>query len=106
LSSLFDLLGLSFAPRIRDVGDQQLYRIKGQILDAQLKPLLNRRIDRQLILDCWDDMLRVAGSLKHGWMTASLLMGKMGFGEQWNLSAFTVLLLPKPHLYVLVRYPG
>jgi len=26
--ALFDLLGLSFAPRIRDVGDQQLYRLK------------------------------------------------------------------------------
>jgi TnpA family transposase len=75
--ALFDLLGLSFAPRIRDIGDQQLYRLKRQLSDAMLKPLLNRRIDRQLILECWDDMLRVAGSLKRGWVTASLLMGKL-----------------------------
>lgn len=75
--ALFDLLGLSFAPRIRDIGDQQLYRLKRQLSDATLKPLLNRRIDRQLILECWDDMLRVAASLKRGWITASLLMGKL-----------------------------
>ncbi|MCY7285415.1 MAG: Tn3 family transposase [Cyanobacteria bacterium CAN_BIN43] len=75
--ALFDMLGLSFAPRIRDVGDQQLYRMKQQVPDAKLKPLFNRRIDQQLILDCWDDMLRVVGSLKRGWITASLLMGKL-----------------------------
>jgi TnpA family transposase len=59
------------------VGDQQLYRLKRQLSDATLKLLLNRRVDRQLILECWDDMLRVAGSLKHGWITASLLMGTL-----------------------------
>ena len=82
--ALFDLLGLSFAPRIRDVGDQQLYRMKKQISDPTLKPLLNRRIDQQLILDCWDDMLRVAGSLKRGWITASLLMGKLQSFQEPN----------------------
>jgi len=82
--ALFDLLGLSFAPRIRDVGDQQLYRIKRQISDATLKPLFERRINQQLILDCWDDLLRVAGSLKRGWITASLLMGKLQSFQEPN----------------------
>uniref|UniRef100_UPI0025B2E5B9 Tn3 family transposase n=1 Tax=Trichocoleus desertorum TaxID=1481672 RepID=UPI0025B2E5B9 len=67
--ALFDLLGLSFAPRIRDVGGQQLYRVKRQMSNATLKPLFKRRIDRQLILEHWDEMLRVAGSLKQGWVT-------------------------------------
>lgn len=75
--ALFNLLGLSFAPRIRDVGGQQLYRVKRQMSDATLKPLFKRRIDRQLILDHWDEMLRVAGSLKQGWVTASLFIGKL-----------------------------
>lgn len=75
--ALFDLLGLSFAPRIRDVGGQQLYRVKRQMSNATLKPLFKRRIDRQLILDHWDEMLRVAGSLKQGWVTASLFIGKL-----------------------------
>lgn len=75
--ALFDLLGLSFAPRIRDMGSQQLYRIKWQMTDSMLKPLFKGRIDRQLILDCWDDLLRIAGSLKRGWVTSSLLMTKL-----------------------------
>jgi TnpA family transposase len=29
------------------------------------------------ILRCWEDLLRVAGSLKLGWVTASLLIGKL-----------------------------
>lgn len=68
---------LSFSPRIRDVGTQQLYRIKRQLPDAALKPLFKGRINRQLIIDYWDEMLRVAGSLKRGWVTASLFIGKL-----------------------------
>lgn len=75
--ALFDLLGLSFAPRIRDVGGQQLYRVKQQMSDATLKPLFLRRINSQLILDYWDEMLRLAGSLKRGWVTASLFITKL-----------------------------
>jgi TnpA family transposase len=38
--AVFDLLGLSFAPRIRDIGSQQLYLITQQMTDLTLKPLL------------------------------------------------------------------
>ncbi|MBD1999784.1 Tn3 family transposase [Leptolyngbya sp. FACHB-541] len=62
--ALFDLLGLSFSPHIRDVGTQQLYRIKRQLPDADLKPLFKGWINCQLIIDYWDEMLRVAGSLR------------------------------------------
>lgn len=84
--ALFDLLGLSFAPRIRDIGSQQLYRVKRQMADATLKPLFKSRIDRSSILDCWDDLLRLAGSLKGGWVTASLLLSKLrSLGENNRL---------------------
>jgi hypothetical protein len=79
--ALFDLLGLSFSPRIRDVGTQQLYRLNQQLPDAALKPLFKGRINRQLIIDYWDEMLRVAGSLKRGWVTASLFIGKLWIPE-------------------------
>ena len=36
--------------------------------------LLRGRINRDRILRNWDDLLRVAGSRKRGWVTASLLM--------------------------------
>ena len=75
--ALFALLGLQFAPRIRDLGDQRLYRVDRDVRYAHLDPLLKGTINRDLIVDRWDDLLRVAGSLKLGWVTASLLVGKL-----------------------------
>ena len=75
--ALFDLLGLRFSPRIRDLGDQRLFRVERQKRHPHLGPLLKGRINRDRILRNWDDLLRVAGSLKRGWVTASLLIGKL-----------------------------
>lgn len=75
--ALFDLLGLQFAPRIRDLGDQRLYRIDRSNSYPHLEPLLTRTIKCDQIVQHWDDLLRLAGSLKLGWVTASLLIGKL-----------------------------
>jgi TnpA family transposase len=75
--ALFDLLGLQFSPRIRDLGDQRLFRLDRQKRHPHLAPLLRGRINRDRILCNWDDLLRVAGSLERGWVTASLLIGKL-----------------------------
>ncbi|MBV9280755.1 MAG: Tn3 family transposase [Chloroflexi bacterium] len=75
--ALFDLLGLQFAPRIRDLGDQRLYRLDRTPSYPHVDPLLRSTIDQDRILERWDDLLRVAGSLKLGWVTASLLIGKL-----------------------------
>ena len=75
--ALFDLLGYQFAPRLRDLGDQQLYRIDGAGTPGQVRGLLNGKLKAARFLDQWDDLLRVAGSLKLGWVTASLLIGKL-----------------------------
>jgi len=75
--ALFDLLGLRLSPRIRDLGDQRLFRLERQKRHPRLGPLLKGRINRDRILRNWDDLLRVAGSLKRGWVTASLLIGKL-----------------------------
>ena len=75
--ALFDLLGLQFSPRIRDLGDQRLFRMERQNRHPRLGPRLKGRINRDRILNNWDDLLRVAGSLKRGWVTSSLLIGKL-----------------------------
>jgi len=77
--ALFDLLGLTFTPRIKDLGDQQLYRT--HTLDLQHLPKvrarLSKRINTQRILAMWDEMLRLAGSLQLGWVTASLVIQRL-----------------------------
>jgi TnpA family transposase len=75
--ALFDLLNLQFSPRIRDIGDQRLYRIDRTIRYRHLEPVLKGMINQARILAHWDDMLRVAGSLKYGWVTASLFISKL-----------------------------
>jgi TnpA family transposase len=75
--ALFDLLGLQFSPRLRDLGDQRLYRIDKSVRYQHLDPLMRGSIRRDFILKHWDDLLRLAGSLKMGWVTASLFIGKL-----------------------------
>ena len=74
--ALFDLLGLQFSPRIRDLGDQRLFRVDREKRYPHLGPRLKGWINRDRILRSWDDLLRVAGSLKLGWVTASLRQRK------------------------------
>ena len=83
--SLFDLLGLQFSPRLRDLGDQKLYRIDRGIRYQHVGPLIRGILKTRLILGHWDDLLRVAGSLKLGWVTASLFIAKLQSFRRQNV---------------------
>lgn len=74
--ALFDLLGLQFSPRLRDLANQRLCRIKGRELSyPSLK--FTAHFNPAYVRQHWDDLLRVAGSLKTGWVSASLLISKL-----------------------------
>ena len=76
--ALFDLLGLQFSPRIRDLGDQRLYPPRPPEATTPTWGRCSRGGSTATgSCDHWDDLLRVAGSLKRGWVTASLLIGKL-----------------------------
>ena len=81
---LFDLLGLQFSPRLRDLGDQTLYRIDKNIRYQHIGPLVRGTIKPRLFLNHWDDLLRTAGSLKLGWVTASLFIAKLQSSRRKN----------------------
>jgi TnpA family transposase len=87
--ALFDLLGLRFTPRLRDIGSRRLYRSGAIDLHnyPRLQPHIKGRINRQRVLDWWDDMLRAAGSMKLGHVTASLLVQKLQAYPQQNALA-------------------
>jgi Tn3 transposase DDE domain len=68
----FDLLGLQFSPRLRDLADQTLYRIDKSIRYQHIGLLVRGAIKPRLFLAHWDDLLRAAGSLKLGWARFSL----------------------------------
>lgn len=83
LFALFDLLGLQFSPRIRDISDQRLCKVKnipgisgpGPVVYPELK--FTTTVNPGYIKQRWEDMLRLAGSLKRGYVTASLLISKL-----------------------------
>ncbi|MDP9850485.1 Tn3 family transposase [Streptosporangium lutulentum] len=89
--ALFDLLGLQLSPRIRDLGTITLYRTRPRAQVAadypHAGPLLTRRLNTEVIAEHYDDLLRLAGSLKFGHATASLLVGKLSASSRQNALA-------------------
>ncbi len=77
----YDLLGLRFAPRIRDLDRQRLYR-HGTSPAIETAELLKQKIRPGLITPYWDDLLRLAASLRHGWAPASLLLARLQAGSR------------------------
>jgi len=75
--ALFDLLGMQFSPRIRDIGEQNIYRANKIHRYQHIEPILSGTINQDLIIKHWDDILRVAASIKFGWVTASLFISKL-----------------------------
>ncbi|CAN5445908.1 hypothetical protein BH10ACI1_BH10ACI1_08530 [soil metagenome] len=81
---LFDLLGMQFSPRLADIADKTLYRVDKQIKYKNINSLIKGKIDIALILRHWDELLRIVGSLKQGYVTASLLISKLQSSLQKN----------------------
>jgi TnpA family transposase len=67
---LFWLLGYRFCPRIADIGGARYWRIDSSADYGVLNGVARHRINTKLIEDHWDDMLRLAGSLKLGTVQA------------------------------------
>jgi len=59
------LLGYSFMPRLRDLPDQQLYKLDRKAHYGCLDPLWSGTIDTDLIREQWDQLVRLAASLKN-----------------------------------------
>jgi TnpA family transposase len=78
---------MQFAPRLRDIGDQQLYRLTREQRPRHLAPRIKATIRQDFILRHWDDLPRLAGSLKLGWVTASLFISKLQAYPRQNVLA-------------------
>jgi len=68
---LFWLLGYQFSPRLADIGEARFWRIDPTADYGPLNNLARQKVKTDLIARNWDDMLRVAGSLKLGMVSAS-----------------------------------
>ena len=71
---LFGLLGYQFSPRLADLGEARFWRIDTDADYGVLNELARAHIRSDLIQRHWEDMLRVAGSLKWGTVNATALI--------------------------------
>jgi TnpA family transposase len=81
---LMHLLGFRFAPRIRDLGDTKLYVPKGEAAYPALGSLIGGTLNLTQVRAQWDDILRLATSIKQGTVTASLMLRKLGSYPRQN----------------------
>lgn len=71
---IFWLLGYQFSPRIADVGGARFWRVDPAAEYGPLDKLAAHKVRTGLITEHWDDLLRLAGSLKLGLVQAGGLM--------------------------------
>jgi len=71
---LFWLLGYQFSPRLADAGEAVFWRIDKSADYGTLNEIARGSINTDRIEQHWDDMLRIAGSLKLGTIRASELI--------------------------------
>ncbi len=79
---LFRLLGYRFSPRLADIGGTRFWRINSQADYGELNAIAHQRINMDLITQNWDDLLRLAGSLKLGRVPATGIMRTLQVGER------------------------
>jgi TnpA family transposase len=81
---LMQLLGFRFAPRIRDLKDKKLY-VNGDAKSySTLASLIGGSINLKHIQKEWNEILRLAASIKQGTVTASLMLRKLGSYPRQN----------------------
>jgi TnpA family transposase len=77
LFGAYDLVGLGFSPRIRDLADQRLWRLDDTTAPALVDPLIPNRVNTERIVAHWDDLLRLGASIHEGTVLPSLILTKL-----------------------------
>jgi TnpA family transposase len=89
--ALFDLVGRALTLRMRDLTRVTLVRDDTSTeigkLHPHAGPLLGARWNEDLVGGCWADLMRMAGSLKYGQASASLIVGKWSAASRQNTLA-------------------
>jgi len=82
--ALMHLLGFRFAPRIRDLADKRLFVPAKPSAYPALSPLVGGTVNSKSIRAHWDEILRLATSIRQGTVTASLMLRKLGSYPRQN----------------------
>ena len=78
------LLGFVFAPRIPNLAERRLYAFGPASNWPALAPFIAGTVDEKLIAAHWDDVLRLAASVRTGTVSASLMLKRLGAYPRQN----------------------
>lgn len=78
---LFRLLGYRFSPRLADVGGTRFWRIDSAADYGVLNKISRHKVSQKLIAENWEDILRLAGSLKLGRVSPASIMRTLQSGR-------------------------
>ncbi len=78
------LLGFRFAPRLRDLKDRRIHLLPGQPVPEPLRPVFGGTIDADHLVAHWDELLRLATSVRSGTVTASALLRRLAAYPRQN----------------------
>lgn len=71
------LLGIRFAPRIKDLPEQRLWKLPVIEEFKHIEAVFSGQINKGLIEEQWDEMLRLMASIKSGTVRASFVIAKL-----------------------------
>ncbi len=84
---LSHLLGFRFAPRIRNIAELKIYSFEKHIDYDKLHKIIQGKINIKVIQSNYNDVLRLAHSIREGKVSASLIMAKLGSYSRQNALA-------------------
>ena len=88
--ALCHLLGYRFVPRLRDLADRRLGSVEPAVRYRGLEMLIGRPIRTDAIVDSWDDIIRLAASIKSGTVAPSTMLRKLGAYKRQNRLDFAL----------------
>jgi TnpA family transposase len=85
--ALMHLFGFKFAPCIRDITDSKLYSFSKINIYGDTGSIIQGEIHTKVIEDNYNDILRLACSIREGAVSGSLIMSKLGSYARQNALA-------------------
>ena len=77
--ALAKLIGFDLCPRLAGLKDRKLYLPRGLNIPDRLRPIARETVSRRAITTGWDPLLRIAASVKSGWVSVWLARDLSGF---------------------------
>jgi TnpA family transposase len=81
---LCHLLGFRYAPRIRDLADRRLYVVGARVAYKALDPVIGGVLDLRGVGENWDEVLRLAASIKAGTVAPSAILRRLAAYPRQN----------------------